>query len=261
MSDELLTADLSGVRTLTLNRPDSFNSLTTSLKNDLLAAVRAASADPAVRAIVITGVGRAFCAGQDLREHAETLKDSTEPFTTVVEHYSPLVLAVLNAPKPVIASVNGMAAGAGAALAYACDLRVAADSARFVSAFAAVGLTADTGMSWTLQRLIGYGRAMELLMLGEPVTAERALAIGLVNRVVPAEDLVAATAALATRMAAGPTSAFARIKEASLSAAALPIADSLAVEARTQAEAGRTTDHRDAVAAFLTKNTPGFTGS
>ena len=202
----LLTDDRDGVRTLTLNRPDAYNSLTVELKELLLAALTAAAGDPTVRAVVLTGAGKAFCAGQDLKEHVAALQaNDPTPFRTVEEHYNPIVRALTGMPKPVIAAVNGMAAGAGASFAYACDLRVTAESAKFLMAFASIGLTADSGASWTLPRLIGYGRAMELMLLAQPVTAARALEIGMVSQVV-ADDAVLTTAQdLATRMAAGPT--------------------------------------------------------
>ena len=261
MSDVLLTQDTEGVRLLTLNRPESFNSLNVELKQALIAALREAAADDAVRAVVITGAGRAFCAGQDLKEHVALLQaDDPAPLRTVEEHYNPMIRAVATMPKPVIAAVNGTAAGAGASLAYACDLRIASADAKFLMAFANVGLSADSGASWTLPRLIGYGRAMEMLLLAEPVEAEEAKRIGMVNRVVPAGQAAVAAAELAGRMAAGPTSAYARIKETVLAAAAEGLDEALAVEAGAQAEAGRTTDHREAVAAFTEKRTPNFTG-
>lgn len=257
----LLIDDTDGVRTLTLNRPEAFNSLTLRLKDDLLAALRGAAAEDAVRAVVLTGAGRAFCAGQDLKEHVALLQaNDPAPLNTVTEHYNPIVDAITGMPKPVIAAVNGMAAGAGASFAYACDLRIAAGSAKFLMAFANVGLTADSGASWTLPRLIGYGRAMEMMLLAAPVTAEQALAIGMVTQVV-ADDAVRSTAqALAARMAAGPTTAYAKIKEALLAGAAGSLEAALAVEARTQAEAGVTKDHTEAVDAFVAKRTPTFTG-
>lgn len=261
MTDVLLTQDTDGVRLLTLNRPESFNSLDVALKQALIAALREAAADDSVRALVITGAGKAFCAGQDLKEHVALLNSGDPaPLNTVEEHYNPIIRAVTSMPKPVIAAVNGTAAGAGASLAYACDLRVAATNAKFLMAFASVGLSTDSGASWTLPRLIGYGRAMEMLLLAEPVAAEDALRIGMVNRVVDAGETVAAATELATRMAAGPTSAYARIKEAMLAAAAEGLAEALAVEAGAQAEAGATADHREAVAAFVEKRTPHFTG-
>jgi 2-(1,2-epoxy-1,2-dihydrophenyl)acetyl-CoA isomerase len=257
----LLIEDADGVRTLTLNRPDAFNSLTLQLKTDLLDALRKAAADDAVRAVVLTGTGRAFCAGQDLKEHVALLQaNDPAPLTTVVEHYNPMIATITGMPKPVIAAVNGMAAGAGASLAYAADLRIAAASAKFLMAFANVGLTADSGASFTLPRLIGYGRAMEMMLLAAPVTAEHALSIGMVNQVVP-DDAVRATAhELAARMAAGPTTAYGKIKEALLAGASGSLDNALAVEARTQAEAGATADHAEAVDAFVAKRTPTFTG-
>ncbi|HEU5472114.1 MAG TPA: enoyl-CoA hydratase-related protein [Actinophytocola sp.] len=258
----LLTEDADGVRTFTLNRPDAFNSLTTQLKSDLLTGLRAAATDDTVRAVVITGTGRAFCAGQDLKEHVALLQaGDPAPLSTVVEHYNPIIATITGMPKPVIAAVNGMAAGAGASLAYAADLRICASSAKFLMAFANVGLTADSGASWTLPRLIGYGRAMEMMLLAAPVTADAALALGMVTQVVPDAEVLATAHELATRMAAGPTTAYGKIKESLLAGAGGTLDDALATEARTQAEAGATADHAEAVAAFVTKRTPTFTGN
>ena len=261
MSDVLLIEDAHGVRRLTLNRPESFNSLTVELKQRLIEALREAAADDAVRALVITGAGKAFCAGQDLREHAEMLEaEDPTPLRTVEEHYNPLIRAVTTMPKPVIAAVNGTAAGAGASLAYASDLRVASEDAKFLMAFASVGLSTDSGASWTLPRLVGYGRAMEMLLLAEPVMAEEALRIGMVNRVVAPGTTTDAATELAERMATGPTSAYARIKETMLAAAAEGLDEALAVEAGAQAESGGTADHHEAVSAFINKRSPEFTG-
>ncbi|RKT52637.1 enoyl-CoA hydratase-related protein [Saccharothrix australiensis] len=256
---ELLVDDADGVRTLTLNRPESFNAFTVALKERLIEAVRETAADDAVRAVVITGAGKAFSAGQDLKEHVALLEaGDPAPLRTVEEHYNPLIKAVVAMPKPVLAAVNGTAAGAGASLAYACDLRVAAASAKFLMAFANVGLTADSGASWTLPRLIGHGRAMQLMLLAEPVGAEEALRIGMVTQVVPDGEALAQAQALARRLAAGPTTAYAKIKEALAFSGGLAAA--LEVEARTQAEAGATADHREAVAAFVAKRPARFTG-
>jgi 2-(1,2-epoxy-1,2-dihydrophenyl)acetyl-CoA isomerase len=257
----LLIDDDQGVRTLTLNRPSAFNSLTRELKEDLLAALGAAAADDTVRAVVLTGAGRAFCAGQDLKEHIGLLQaNDPAPLSTVERHYNPIVRALTELPKPVIAAVNGTAAGAGASFAYACDLRIAAESAKFLMAFAGVGLTADSGGSWTLPRLIGYGRAMEMMLLAKPVDAARALEVGMVTEVV-ADDAVLGTAqALAARLAAGPTTAYAKIKEALVTAAGADLATALDTENRTQREAGATADHRESVEAFVAKRTPVFTG-
>ena len=258
----LLIDDAGGVRTLTLNRPEAYNSLTLELKEDLLAALRDAASDAAVRAVVITGAGKAFCAGQDLKEHVALLRaQNPAPLSTVSSHYNPMIATITGMPKPVIAAVNGMAAGAGASIAYACDLRIAANSAKFLMAFANVGLTADSGASWTLPRLIGYGRAMEMMLLAAPVTAEQALSIGMVTQVVADDAALTTARELAARMAAGPTTAYAKIKEALQAGAAGALEEALATEARTQAEAGATTDHTEAVDAFVNKRTPTFTGS
>jgi 2-(1,2-epoxy-1,2-dihydrophenyl)acetyl-CoA isomerase len=258
----LLIDDADGVRTLTLNRPAAYNSLTIELKNELLAALRAAAADGSVRAVVLTGAGRAFCAGQDLKEHAALLTaGDPAPLRTVDEHYNPITLAIAQLPKPVIAAVNGTAAGAGAAFAYAADLRIAGTSTKFLMAFANVGLSADSGGSWTLPRLIGYGRAMEMMLLARPVDAQRALEIGMVNQVVADEDVCATAQALAARMATGPTTAYAAIKATMLAAAGADLPTALAAESRGQAAAGATTDHKEAVEAFVAKRAPNFTGN
>jgi 2-(1,2-epoxy-1,2-dihydrophenyl)acetyl-CoA isomerase len=257
----LLIEDNAGVRTLTLNRPASYNSLTTGLKNELLAALRAAATDEQVRAVVLTGAGKAFCAGQDLKEHVSLLTSGDPaPLHTVDEHYNPITLAIANLPKPVIAAVNGTAAGAGASFAYAADLRIAGTSTKFLMAFANIGLSADSGGSWTLPRLIGYGRAMEMMLLAKPVDAERALAVGMVTEVVADEDVLRTAQELAARMAVGPTTAYARIKAAMLVAASADLPTALAEESRGQAAAGSTDDHREAVDAFVAKRRATFTG-
>jgi 2-(1,2-epoxy-1,2-dihydrophenyl)acetyl-CoA isomerase len=178
----------------------------------------------------------------------------------VRKHYNPLVMAIMTMPKPVIAAVNGSAAGAGASLAFACDFRVAARRSSFLMAFARVGLAADSGASWTLQRLVGSARAAELLMLAEPVGAAQALAAGLLTSVVDDEDLTAAAAGLAARLAAGPTAAYAGIKAQLQYAATHGLAESLEHEAQVQARLGGTADHRAATEAFLRKEQPVFEG-
>jgi 2-(1,2-epoxy-1,2-dihydrophenyl)acetyl-CoA isomerase len=262
-SEELVSIryDVDGaIATITLDRPDALNALTVELKVALRRAVEAAGADDAVRAVVLTGAGRAFCVGQDLREHADSLEAGDAELTTVREHYNPIVRALADLPKPVVAAVNGMAAGAGASLAFACDFRLAADSAGFLMAFARVGLGPDTGASWTLQRLVGHGRATAMLMLAEPVSAAQALEMGLVNGVVPAADLAGAAAELARRLAAGPTVAYAGIKHALAVAAASDLQTALDTEAEVQARCGGTDDHRNATRAFLNKQQPTFQG-
>jgi 2-(1,2-epoxy-1,2-dihydrophenyl)acetyl-CoA isomerase len=250
MSDSIQT-DVSGaVATITLSSPDTLNALTVEMKVALRAAVETVGADPAVRAVVLTGAGRGFCVGQDLREHAASLAGGDTRLNTVVEHYNPLVQAIADLPKPVIAAVNGMAAGAGASLAFACDFRIAADSAAFLMAFARVGLGPDSGASWTLQRLVGYGRALAMLMLAEPVSAAQALEMGLVNAVVGTDGLAPA-----------PTVAYAAIKQSLAAASTSDLATALAGEAELQSRCGATADHRAAVDAFLAKQAPTFSGA
>jgi 2-(1,2-epoxy-1,2-dihydrophenyl)acetyl-CoA isomerase len=253
--------DLDGaVATITLNRPAARNALTAEMKEALLAAVRRCGSDAAVRAVLLTGAGPAFCAGQDLREHADLLESGGTPLDTVRLHYNPIITAITSMPKPVIAAVNGAAAGAGAGLAFACDFRIAGRGASLLMAFARVGLGADSGTSWTLQRLAGIATATELLMLAEPVTAERALSLGLFSSVVADEDLVAAAGELAAKLAAGPTLAYGAIKEALAFAATHDLAASLAKEAQLQVMCGATEDHRNATQAFLRKERPTFHG-
>ncbi|MGH3658622.1 MAG: enoyl-CoA hydratase/isomerase family protein, partial [Micromonosporaceae bacterium] len=179
MTEPLLIDTTDGVTTLTLNRPESLNSLDRSLKEALRDTVTALVSDASCRAIVLTGAGRAFCVGQDLREHVETLESgSGDPLATVKEHYNPIVEALGTMPKPVIAAVRGMAAGAGGSLSFLADFRIGGPGTQFLMAFANVGLAADTGASWTLPRLVGYAKATELMMLATPVKAADALSLG-----------------------------------------------------------------------------------
>jgi 2-(1,2-epoxy-1,2-dihydrophenyl)acetyl-CoA isomerase len=249
------------VATITLNRPAARNSLSVQMKNELLAVLHRCGSDAAIRCVIITGAGQAFCAGQDLREHADLLASGGSPLDTVREHYNPIITRIAEMPKPVIAALPGVAAGAGAALAFACDFRIAAKRASLMMAFARVGLSADSGASWTLQRLVGMAKAAELLMLAEPVQADHAAALGLVTRVVEDEDLPAQIQELARKLAAGPTAAYAAIRQSLLYAAAHDLADSLENEAELQVRLGDTHDHRAATAAFVSKEQPVFTGS
>jgi 2-(1,2-epoxy-1,2-dihydrophenyl)acetyl-CoA isomerase len=236
-------------------------SLGRAAKESLLAAVLRAAADTGVRAVVLTGSGRVFNVGQDLREHAETLRDNRQSsFATLDEHYNPLVTALSSMAKPVLALVNGSCAGAGLSLALACDLRIAAAGVRMTTAFTNIGLTADSGLSATLSRAVGTARASELLLLAQPFTAEDALGWGLVGQVVPEDELASAGRELALRLAAGPTQAYAAVKRAIRQAWALPLGDVLAAETRAQAVVGATADHRGAVEAFLAKRAPEFSG-
>jgi 2-(1,2-epoxy-1,2-dihydrophenyl)acetyl-CoA isomerase len=235
--------------------------LTAAAKQALLDAVTAAAADDQVRVIVLTGAGRVFCAGQDLGEHAAALDaDPSTAFATLDQHYNPIVRAIVGAPKPVVVAVNGACAGAGLSLALAGDVRLAADTARFTTAFTGIGLTFDSGLSATLARAVGAARASELVLLAEPFTAEQACEWGLVGRVVPAAELSAEAAAVAARLAAGPTLAYAAAKQAIRDAWAAPLADVLAAEGDAQRRLGLTADHRRAVESFLAKQRPTFEG-
>lgn len=261
MSDELLLDRADGVATLTLNRPESMNSLSVELKVALNTAVDEVSRDDSVRAVILTGAGRGFCVGQDLREHVALLEaNDPAPLNTVTEHYNPLILGLAGMAKPVVAAVNGMAAGAGAGLAFACDFRIAANTAGFLLAFANVGLTLDSGVSWTLPRIVGAARATALALLADPIPAEAALEMGLVNAVVEPEHVLPVAQELAARLAAGPTVAYGAIKESLRYAATATLADALAKEAELQARCGATEDHRNATAAFVAKQKPVFLG-
>jgi 2-(1,2-epoxy-1,2-dihydrophenyl)acetyl-CoA isomerase len=261
LSDTVLVSASEGVATITLNRPDALNSLTVELKEALLEAVRQVAADPAARAVVLTGAGRGFCAGQDLREHARSL-DSGDPapLDTVERHYNPLCLALATMPKPVVAAVNGIAAGAGASLSFTADFRIAAEGAKFLLAFANIGLALDTGASWTLPRLIGHARATSLALLAQPISSAAALEMGLVNEVVPDGQAEPVAFELAARLAAGPTAAYAAIKEQLAFAATHPLAAALEKERELQTAMATSTDHRQATAAFVRKEQPVFTG-
>lgn len=260
-TDPLLIRNDGAVRTLTFNRPAAFNSFDLALKDATLQALTAAAADPGVRAVVLTGSGRAFCAGQDLKEHLALVRaDDPRIATTVDDFYNPAITLITTMDKPVVAAVNGAAAGAGAAFAYACDLRIAGSSASFSMAFAGVALSADSGASFTLPRLIGSGRASRMMLLGERVDAAEALRIGMVDDVVADDALAARAAALAARLAAGPTRAYGLIKASLQHATTADLASSLDFEARAQAELFRGADHHEAINAFSEKRTPEFEG-
>ena len=251
-----------GVGTITLNRPDAYNSLDIATKELLLETVQRVAEDPAVRCVVLTGTGKAFCSGQDLKEHIQLLDDggSDALFTTVDKHYNPTVTALAQMPKPVVAAVNGVAAGAGASLAFACDLRIVADTAGFNLAFANVALSCDTGASYHLQRLVGRAKAIELLYFPTTVTAADALELGLATKVVPAAELAAEVGALAARLAAGPTVALGAIRQSVAYAAGHSLEESLALESAMMTKTGATADHRAAVSAFVAKQKPVFEG-
>jgi len=258
----LVLLDLAdGVATVTLNRPEAMNALDIATKDVLLATLRQVADDPAVRCVVLTGTGRAFCVGQDLREHIGLLAGRDDSlWTTVPEHYNPIVELLSTMNKPVIAAINGVAAGAGASFAFAADLRIMVDTGGFNLAFAGIALSCDSGASWTLPRLIGIAKAKELLFFPRTVPADEALELGMVNRVVSAEELPAAVDKLARTLAAGPTLAYGSIRRSVAFSAGEPLRESLAHEADQMAVTGDSQDHAAAVAAFLAKEAPTFQG-
>jgi 2-(1,2-epoxy-1,2-dihydrophenyl)acetyl-CoA isomerase len=257
----LLIEVADGVAWLRLNRPEAMNSLDNALKDALVAALSRVGEDPAVRCVVLTGSGRAFCVGQDLKEHVRSLSDPDSTLaTTVIDHYNPIVIALSTMNKPVIAALNGVAAGAGLSFALACDFRIAAEGAGLNTSFAGIALSCDSGASWTLPRLVGPARAKELLLLPRTVPADEALALGLVTKVVPAEALEQTVAELARTLADGPTLAYGSIRRAVAYSAGTDLTDALANEADLMALTGASSDHRAAVDAFLAKEKPTYTG-
>lgn len=251
-----------GIATVQLDRPDGMNSLTVAMKVALRDALHEAAADSDVRCVVLTGSGRAFCVGQDLKEHVAglTSDDPGSLSDTVSEHYNPTVTAIATMPKPVIAAVNGIAAGAGASLAFASDFRVLKRSAGFNLAFAGIALSCDTGASWTLPRLVGYGKATQLLLQPRTIPADEAYALGLATTVVDDPEFDAEVAALARSLADGPTLAYASIKRSLAFSATHDLPASLDQEAQKMALTGASADHLVAVKAFLAKEKPTFRG-
>jgi 2-(1,2-epoxy-1,2-dihydrophenyl)acetyl-CoA isomerase len=253
-----------GVAWIRLHRPDKLNALTTRLALETLDALSAAERDDDVRCVVVTGEGRGFSAGQDLTEFLGTAAPGEATTLDVAEHlrsgYNRMIAAIVALPKPVIAGVNGVAAGAGLSLALACDLRIASDAARFLQAFVRIGLVPDSGSNWLLPRVVGYAKSLELSMTGEAIDAAEALRIGLVHRVVPADEFPEALAGAAARLAAGPTRAIGATKALMGAALGLDLAATLEREAVAQAELAGSHDFAEGVAAFLEKRDARFTG-
>lgn len=247
------------VATLILDRPSALNALTVPMKRALLAALEEIAADRSVRAVILTGAGRAFCAGQDLAERDDPAAAPLD--IELRERYNPIIRALRSMDQPVIAAVNGVAAGAGAALAFACDIRIASTDARFVLAFGRIGLVPDSGATWFLPRLVGAARAAEIALVGDPVSAEEALRVGLVSRVLPGAELLPEALRLAGGLAAGAPRAIAATKHALEGAWTMDLEAALDNEAHLQGEAGATADHAEGMAAFREKRVPRFTGS
>jgi 2-(1,2-epoxy-1,2-dihydrophenyl)acetyl-CoA isomerase len=249
-----------GVMTITLNRPDVLNSCNRAMVGELRAAFEGAAAADDVRAVLLTGAGRAFCAGQDLAEAMPPEPAPVPEIADIVEGYNALILAMRALEKPVVCAVNGVAAGAGANIALACDIVLAAESASFIQAFAKIGLVPDNGGTFFLPRLVGTARAASLAMLAEKVTAAQAVEWGMIYRAVPADALLGAARELAAHLATQPTRGLGLIKRALNASLTNDLATQLDVERELQREAGRTADYVEGVRAFQGKRAPRFVG-
>lgn len=256
----VLQARRDAVIEITLNRPDKLNSMTDAMRSQLRAVLDAASNDLAIRAILLTGAGRGFCAGEDLVEVSGP-DGGPDRFREIVEQFNSLVFLIRESKKPVIAAVNGVAAGAGANLALACDFVVASDAASFVQSFVHIGLVPDTGGSYFLPRLVGMAKARELLMLGEKVTATEAAAIGLIYRAVPAAALLDEARTLAHRLSVMPTFALALTKKLIDQSASHSLGQQLTLEKEFQVDASASADYAEGLRAFLEKRKAVFQGN
>ncbi|GAA3054016.1 enoyl-CoA hydratase/isomerase family protein [Streptomyces glomeratus] len=266
MADTVLYEVSDGLATITLNRPEAMNAMNIEAKAALRDAAQEAAADAAVRAILLTAAGeRAFCVGQDLKEHigllqAQDAGSDAGVMSTVREHYNPIVRALTGAAKPVVAAVNGVAAGAGFGFALAADYRIVADTAAFNTSFAGVALTADSGISWTLPRVVGPSRAADLLLFPRSISAQQAFEWGIANRLVPQADLRAEAEKTARSLAEGPTLAYAALKESLAYGLSHSLDEALEKEDELQTRAGASEDHRIAVRAFVNKEKPAYLG-
>jgi 2-(1,2-epoxy-1,2-dihydrophenyl)acetyl-CoA isomerase len=258
--EEILHEVADGVAWIRLNRPDKLNALTTRLAEEVLDALASADADPEVRCVVITGQGRGFSAGQDLTEFQARGVSELDIGEHLRSGYNRMIAAIVALPKPVIAGVNGVAAGAGLSLALACDLRVASDASSYIQAFVRIGLVPDSGGNWLLPRAVGYARALEMSITGRKVDAEEALRIGLVHRTAPAEVFEDELRAVAAEMAAMPTRAVGATKSLMTRALGSTLAETLEAEAEAQAAMAGSHDFLEGVSAFIEKRAPRFTG-
>jgi len=256
----ILTSIENGVMKITLNRPDVLNSFTLAMSHELRAALEATRADKSVRAIVITGAGRGFCAGQDLTDVPEAVEGKLDLGSTVRQTYNPLITLIRKLEKPIVCAVNGVAAGAGANIAIACDIVIASESASFIQSFAKIGLIPDSGGTFFLPRAVGLPMATALMMLGEKISAARAAEIGMIYKVVPADALETESMKLATQLAEMPTRGLGLMKRALNESTGNNLQAQLDVEEELQGEAGRTADFIEGVAAFNEKRKPVFRG-
>lgn len=248
-----------GVAELTLNRPAALNAFNDQMAAELQDALKQAERDSNVRALLLTGAGKGFCAGQDLQAVRERPADQSFR-DHLLKTFNPLVAKLTSIEKPVIAALNGATVGAGLGLALACDIRYASEAARFRLAFIGIGLAPDSATSYFLPRLVGLGRALELAYTNELIDAPTALSLGLVNKIVPAADLLPQARALAAQLAVGPTRGYGLTKRAMYHAVTATLTETLDYEAHLQDIAGRTADHHEGVSAFLEKRTPDFKG-
>lgn len=250
---------INGIANITLNRPEVFNAFDDELSYELQSALKEATKDQAVRVVVLTGEGKAFCSGQDLKavsgEEKRSFKDS------LTKRYNPIIRAMRKMPKPIIAKLNGVAAGAGCSIALACDMIIAAEEASLIEVFVNIGLVLDSGSSFFLPRLVGYSKAFELSTLGSKVRAEEALKIGLVNKVVKKEDLDSEVLALAEHYANAPTKAIGLMKKMLNKSYNSTLDEALDYEKYCQEIAGSSNDYKEGVAAFLEKRKPDFKGN
>lgn len=264
MSDTVLFETRGAVAVITLNRPESLNAMNPEMLDTMFRVGQRAAEDPAIRAVVVTGAGRAFCAGGDVKGMAERNSSGGEGSVVsrveVLRQQEEISLLLQEMPKPTICAVNGVAAGAGLSVALATDLRVASDQARFTTAFAKVGFSGDFGGTWLLQRLVGPLKAKELYFLSDILSAQQALDLGLVTKVVPHDSLMVETMALAEQLAAGPTLAYGRIKDNFTFGATNSFGDTLQREAENMIASGKTQDHLNAARAFVEKRQPAFEG-
>jgi 2-(1,2-epoxy-1,2-dihydrophenyl)acetyl-CoA isomerase len=255
----ILTSESGGIFTITLNRPDVYNAFNEQMTTDLQKVFKEIAANDAVRVVILTGAGKAFCSGQDLKDAPSgggkrSLRDSLE------RRYNPLIRAMRNLPKPIIAAINGVAAGAGCSLALAADHRIMASNTKLIEVFIRIGLVPDSGSSWFLTRLVGTARAFELAATGDDVPAEKALQWGLVNQVVEPDALMQETMKTAAAFASGPTKAYGYIKKMIDRASTVSLDEALDYEVYMQEAAGRTEDYTNAVAAFREKRKAEFKG-
>ena len=255
----ILTTLSEGIYTITLNRPEVYNAFNEQMTTDLQEAFKEAAKNDAVRVVVLTGAGKAFCSGQDLKDAPtgggkRSLRDSLE------RRYNPLIRAMRKLPKPIIGSINGVAAGAGASLALACDYRIMSENAKLIEVFVRIGLVPDSGSSWFLVKNVGVAKAFELAATGDDIPAKKALELSLANQVVPSADLEKETASVATAFATGPTKAYGYIKRMIDKVAGMSLDEALDYEVFMQEAAGRTQDYTDAVKAFAEKKKPVYAG-